>query len=516
VLNRPAPTLLQPGPMRHSRAVVPLVAALSILSACKSGTGACDPADPSCSGDVPTVSIADVSVDEGTGGSVDAVFEVTLSAASTSTVTVNYATADGTASAPDDFEAVSGTLAIAPGSTSGSVTVPVLSDIVGEAGTETFTVVLTMPTHATIADGTATGTITDDDDCTPLAALTPGQTVAGDLTDTDCTWTTATDYYDMYLVSVSEDATIAVDLTSNAKEIDPYLALFSLDGTTDVQDDDGGYDLNAREALAVSAGTYVAFAATSSATGETGSYELSVTEVPSGVTYYGSTGGTASTLHTIDPVSGEATLVGAVQFDSVGALAFHPTTDVLYGEGARVADGVRVLISIDRTTGAGAEIGATGANAAADLAFRADGTLFLYTTKHDVYTVNTSSGVATLLGPSGVTQNGGNGIAFSAAAVLYHSDRDESHSLDTTTGSATHVADMDFPLPCQTTVAHLNGGRFSGVDRPNDFGEFYGIVKCDTRSADPSTFLGQVDFTTGYVILIGQGGDGMDGFAILD
>lgn len=500
--------------MRDSRAIL-LVAALSTLSACKGGE-ACDPTDPACSSYVPTVSIADVNVDEGTGGSVDAVFEVTLSAASTSTVTIDYSTADGTASAPDDFEAVSGTLALAPGETSGSVTVPVLSDIVGEAATETFTVVLTMPTHATIADGTATGTITDDDDCSPLAVLVPGQTAAGDLADTDCEWRAPGDYFDMYLVTVAEDATIAVDLTSNAKEIDPYLALFSLDGTPDVQEDGGGYDVNARATVAVPPGTFVAFAAASSPSGETGGYRLSVTEVPSGVTYYGSTGGAGSALHTIDPVSGVATPVGAIQFDSVGALAFHPTTDVLYGEAARTADGVRVLIRIDPTTGQGSEIGPTGANSAADLAFRAEGTLFMYTTKHDVYTVDTATGLATHLGASGVTNNGGNGIAFGAAGVLYHSDREESHSLDTTTGTATHVADMDFPLPCRTTVAHLNGGRFSGVDRPSGFDEVYGIVKCDSGGADPSTYLGQVDFTSGYVVLLGQSGDNMDGFAILD
>jgi hypothetical protein len=110
----------------------------------------------------PTLSINDVTVTEGNTGSVNAVFMVTLSAASTQQVTVQYATANGTATAGIDYTATSGTLTFAAGQTSRTITVPVLGDSVAE-GTETFVVNLSNPVNATIADGQGQGTILDDD-----------------------------------------------------------------------------------------------------------------------------------------------------------------------------------------------------------------------------------------------------------------------------------------------------------------------------------------------------------------
>jgi hypothetical protein len=110
----------------------------------------------------PTLSINDVPTTEGTGGSTTASFTVTLSAASGRTVTVNYATANGTATTPADYTAVSGTLTFAPGTTSAQVPVTIISDAVGEPN-ETFTVTLSGSVNATLADGSGLGTIVDDD-----------------------------------------------------------------------------------------------------------------------------------------------------------------------------------------------------------------------------------------------------------------------------------------------------------------------------------------------------------------
>lgn len=100
---------------------------------------------------------------EGNSGTVNATFTVTLSAASGKTVTVNYATADGTATAPGDYTAIANTpLTFNPGDTSKTVTVLVTGDAIDEVN-ETFTVNLANPSNATIGTGTGTGTITDDD-----------------------------------------------------------------------------------------------------------------------------------------------------------------------------------------------------------------------------------------------------------------------------------------------------------------------------------------------------------------
>jgi ELWxxDGT repeat protein len=110
----------------------------------------------------PTLSIRDVTVTEGNAGTRAATFTVTLSAPSAQPVTVQYATANGTATAGSDYQARSGTLTIPAGQTTGTITVPVIGDRLGEPD-ETFLVNLSGATGATIADGQAVGTILDDE-----------------------------------------------------------------------------------------------------------------------------------------------------------------------------------------------------------------------------------------------------------------------------------------------------------------------------------------------------------------
>jgi CSLREA domain-containing protein len=113
----------------------------------------------------PTLSIADTSVTEGDAGTTTASFTVTLSAASPDTVTVDWTTADGTATAPDDYQPASGTVTFAPTDTMETIEVQVNGDVVDEEN-ETFTVTLSNAGGATISDDQATGTITDDDSST--------------------------------------------------------------------------------------------------------------------------------------------------------------------------------------------------------------------------------------------------------------------------------------------------------------------------------------------------------------
>src|SRR6266542_771342 len=65
------------------------------------------------------ISIGDATVTEGSSGTVNATFDVTLSQISSQTVTVDYATADGTATAPDDYLPAVGSLIFSPGATPG-------------------------------------------------------------------------------------------------------------------------------------------------------------------------------------------------------------------------------------------------------------------------------------------------------------------------------------------------------------------------------------------------------------
>ncbi|MGQ0583323.1 MAG: Calx-beta domain-containing protein [Reyranella sp.] len=129
----------------------------------------------------PTISISDASFAEGSAAAPGhAAFTVTLSAASASAVTVNFATANGTATAGTDYVAQSGSLTFAPGETQKTIQVSAIGDAVVEAN-EGFTVVLSNPLGATLADGTAAGTITNDDAAPlPTLSISDASVVEGD------------------------------------------------------------------------------------------------------------------------------------------------------------------------------------------------------------------------------------------------------------------------------------------------------------------------------------------------
>src|SRR5262249_47098764 len=112
--------------------------------------------------DLPTLSVSDASATEGNSGLTPVTFTVTLSAASSQTVTVSYSTAAGTATAGTHYQSLSGTLTFAPGQISQTVTVNAVGDTTVELN-ETFTLNLSNPVNAAISRSQGTGTIINDD-----------------------------------------------------------------------------------------------------------------------------------------------------------------------------------------------------------------------------------------------------------------------------------------------------------------------------------------------------------------
>jgi hypothetical protein len=111
----------------------------------------------------PDITITDVSQSEGNSGTTNFNFTVNLSSTYSQPITVNYSTADGTATAGSDYTACSGcNVIIAAGQTSGTITVPVSGDTQFE-GNETFFVNLTSASAGNITDSQGQGTITNDD-----------------------------------------------------------------------------------------------------------------------------------------------------------------------------------------------------------------------------------------------------------------------------------------------------------------------------------------------------------------
>jgi hypothetical protein len=99
---------------------------------------------------------------EGNSGTTAFTFYVTLSVAISQPVTVNFATADGTATGGSDYVAKTGKLTIPAGQTGGTITVLVNGDRLSEPD-ETFFMNLSSPTNGVVADGQGVGTIGDDE-----------------------------------------------------------------------------------------------------------------------------------------------------------------------------------------------------------------------------------------------------------------------------------------------------------------------------------------------------------------
>jgi hypothetical protein len=122
--------------------------------------------------DVPVLSVDDVAVTEGNAGTTTATFTISLSAGSGQAVTVDWATTAGTATAGTDFVAASGSRTIAAGSTTATVGITVNGDTLDETD-ETFEIVLSNPSNATVGDGSGTAGISDDD---PMPTLSVADT----------------------------------------------------------------------------------------------------------------------------------------------------------------------------------------------------------------------------------------------------------------------------------------------------------------------------------------------------
>jgi Ca2+-binding RTX toxin-like protein len=120
----------------------------------------------------PSVAVNNVSVSEGAG---TLVFTVNRSGDLTGSSTVNYVTANGTATAGSDYTAATGTVTFAAGQATATVTVQITNDTLVESP-ETFTLNLSGGTNVTIGDGQGVGTINSED---VAALLTSTSTITG-------------------------------------------------------------------------------------------------------------------------------------------------------------------------------------------------------------------------------------------------------------------------------------------------------------------------------------------------
>ncbi len=136
---------------------------------------------------IPTAALNDVTITEGNSGTTNATFTVKLDIVSSQAVSLNYATANGTAVATGDYTGKTGTLTIPAGQTTGTITIPIKGDVLDEAD-ESFFVNLTNPDGARISDAQGRCVIVDND-VTPSVAINDVTLIEGDSGTKNATFT---------------------------------------------------------------------------------------------------------------------------------------------------------------------------------------------------------------------------------------------------------------------------------------------------------------------------------------
>ena len=234
------------------------------------------------------------------------------------------------------------------------------------------------------------------------------------------------------------------------------------------------------------------------------------------LTIYGSahTGTTGpASLYSISPTTGSATLIGSIGFNQVGALAIN-SSGTLYGigtNGSRAA----VLLTINTATGAGTQValitGLLGSccGVISDMDFRpSDGVLFAREGSDQgghVYTINTATGAATLVGIDNLSNSDGNAMAFSSSNILYSAGDTNLHTINQSTAAGTLVTGMTYS-GFGAGAPRANAMKFDAV------GTLYATVV--NRSGATVSYLGTINVSTGVATAIGVTTTGMDGMAV--
>ncbi len=179
---------------------------------------------------LPQLNVSGGSVTEGDSGTVSLDFTVTLSAVSATDVSVDYVTADASATQGSDYTAASGTLNIPAGDTQASISISVNGDTAVEAD-ETLSLSLSnLSANATAGDMNATGTILDDDSSSlPQLSVSGGSVTEGDSGTVNLVFTASLSAASATDVSFNYDTA-----DGSASSVDDYQAIVNGGGTIPV------------------------------------------------------------------------------------------------------------------------------------------------------------------------------------------------------------------------------------------------------------------------------------------
>ncbi len=145
-------------------------------------------------------------------------------------------------------------------------------------------------------------------------------------------------------------------------------------------------------------------------------------------------------LYTVDPATGDYTLVGATGYSLTG-LAYDHNSGTMYASGS---DGTNSqLYTVDLNTGAATLVGQISTGIIIGIAADADGNMYGINLDDNLYSIDPNTGAGTVIGPLGVTINYAQDIAFDRDnGVLYgalYTETGGLYTIDVTTGTATLI-----------------------------------------------------------------------------
>ncbi len=402
----------------------------------------------------PALSIDDVSVNEGSSGTTTATFTVSLSAASGQTVTVNYATADGTATAGSDYVARSGTLSFAPGVTAQGVAVTVNGDTAVEPN-ETFSVGLSGASNATIARATGTGTILNDDAVVTISPASLPAATAGSAYSQTLTASGGTPGYS-FVISAG---TLPAGMTLNAAGVLSGTPTASGSFNFTVTATDSGVPTSGSRAYTLTvAGANVTLPATTLPAGTAGqAYSSAITPATGGIApySYALTAGALPAGITLNSSSG--TLSGTTT--SVGSFNFSVTaTDSTSGTPSQGTRGYTLNIAAPTIALAPATVPTATRGTAYSQTLTASGGTAAYT-----YAI--TSGAL----PAGITlaSNGTlSGTATLEGTFNFTVQATDANSFTGTQAYSLTVAGPNLVLPASTLPAGTAGQAYAAAIAP--------------------------------------------------
>jgi WD40 repeat protein len=217
------------------------------------------------------------------------------------------------------------------------------------------------------------------------------------------------------------------------------------------------------------------------------------------VLYVASGNGNLSSLYTVNPLTAQSTLIGAVLINGVTpvvvtGLALQPGTGVLFGVSGSEYEPSRQLLTINTLTGFATSLGTIGIarlENASDITFAADGTLFGWNVRGGpLLRIDPTNATRTVIG-SAMNGTQGNGLAFTPNGTLYLAGPTTGslYTVNTSTGAITSVAALS-NLP-------LNFGTGFNALTSDPNGVLYGTGRGSGAQ------LVTIDTTTGVITSVG-------------